>query len=154
MSPHECLQVQNHAGDWISVPPIPNTFVVNIGKGLETVTRKVALATSHRVISPAYNPTLQLPRYSVVFFQSISQKVKLAEELLVLPKEILALRDARDANAGSKAESVNYSEYDKAPAGLAELIGRIKSHPDVAERHYPNLFNKFFPSGLQLQRVL
>jgi hypothetical protein len=48
--------------------------------------------------------------------------------------------------------AVNYTEYDKAPAGLAELIGRIKSHPDVAERHYPNLFNKYFPTGL-VQRV-
>jgi len=148
MSSHVSLQVQNHAGDWINVPPIDNTFVVNIGKGLETVTRKVALATSHRVVSPAYSPEIQGARYSVVFFQSISQKVKLADELLDLPTAITELRDARDAAAGSKAEPVNYTEYDKAPAGLAELIGRIKSHPDVAERHYPNLFSQFFPSDL------
>jgi len=144
--------VQNHAGDWINVPPIDNTFVVNIGKGLETVTRKVALATSHRVVSPAYSPGIQGARYSVVFFQSISQKVKLADNLLDFPPEIMDLKNARDVMAGSKADSVNYTEYDKAPAGLAELIGRVKSHPDVAERHYPNLFSKYFPTGL-VQRV-
>ena len=82
-----------------------------------------------------------------------------------VPQEITAMRDARDKAAGSKAEceprfftfsghhtnahlAVNYTEYDKAPAGLAELIGRIKSHPDVAQRHYPGLFSQFFPSGL------
>jgi len=152
MSAHVSLQVQNHSGDWISVPPIDNTFVVNIGKGLETVTRKVALATSHRVVSPAYSPELTGARYSVVFFQSISQKVKLTDNLLNFPKDIIALRDAREANAGKNFESVNYSEYDKAPAGLAELIGRIKSHPDVAQRHYPDLFSKLFSNG-PVQRV-
>jgi hypothetical protein len=30
---HEGLEVQNPAGQWIPVPPIENTFVVNIGKG-------------------------------------------------------------------------------------------------------------------------
>ncbi|CAG8518524.1 18062_t:CDS:2 [Racocetra fulgida] len=33
------LQVQNHKGDWIDVPPTEGTFVVNIGLGIEAVTR-------------------------------------------------------------------------------------------------------------------
>lgn len=26
-----------------------------------------------------------------------------------------------------------------------------RSHPDVAQRHYPNLFHRFFPQGLPAQ---
>lgn len=33
-SPHRGLQVQNLAGEWIDAPPIPGTFIVNIGKGI------------------------------------------------------------------------------------------------------------------------
>jgi hypothetical protein len=32
-SPHNGLRVQNLSGDWVDAPPIPGTFVVNIGKG-------------------------------------------------------------------------------------------------------------------------
>jgi isopenicillin N synthase-like dioxygenase len=34
---HRGLQVQNLTGDWIDVPPIPHTFVVNIGKGISAL---------------------------------------------------------------------------------------------------------------------
>ncbi|KAJ2814466.1 hypothetical protein GGI24_006380, partial [Coemansia furcata] len=46
------LQVQNHAGTWIDAPAKPNTFVVNIGTGLEYLVQNVAIATTHRVLNP------------------------------------------------------------------------------------------------------
>lgn len=62
------LQVQNHKGDWIDVPPTEGTFVVNIGLGIEAVTRGVAVATTHRVINP---PPGSIPRirYVLCFFK-------------------------------------------------------------------------------------
>lgn len=48
--------------------------------------------------------------------------------------------------------AVNFLEYDYAPSGQAQLVGRIKSHPDVAERHYPDLFKQYFPQGLPKQQ--
>ncbi|OCH89069.1 Clavaminate synthase-like protein [Obba rivulosa] len=145
-SPHAGLQVQNLSGAWIDAPPIPGTFVVNIGKALETVTQGLARATSHRVLSP---PPGSTPRYSVPFFQNIAQDVCVGDVRLEFPEEILKLKDERGALAAT--DSVNYAEYNELPSGLVNLIGRVKSHPDVAERHYPDLFKQFFPDGMPLQ---
>lgn len=43
------LEVLNGAGEWIDVPPIPGTFVVNVGDLLELWTNGAFVATSHRV---------------------------------------------------------------------------------------------------------
>src|SRR5690606_34467261 len=51
-SPHHSLQVQNASGEWIPCPPIPGTFVVALGQGLEAITGGVVTSTTHRVLSP------------------------------------------------------------------------------------------------------
>ncbi|PFH45532.1 hypothetical protein AMATHDRAFT_158911 [Amanita thiersii Skay4041] len=140
-SPHKGLQVQNLAGEWIDAPPIPGSFVVNFGKALEFVTRGLARATSHRVLSP----TGSTPRYSVPFFQNIGLDVRLADHVLDFPPEILELKKARGDVA--LTDSVNFTEFDREPSGKVNLIGRVKSHPDVASRHYPDLFRVYFPDG-------
>jgi isopenicillin N synthase-like dioxygenase len=43
------LEVLNGAGEWIDVPPIAGTYVVNIGDLLELWTNGAFVATSHRV---------------------------------------------------------------------------------------------------------
>jgi isopenicillin N synthase-like dioxygenase len=43
------LEVLNGAGEWIAVPPIPGTFIVNIGDMLELWTNGEFIATTHRV---------------------------------------------------------------------------------------------------------
>ena len=43
------LEVLNGAGQWIDVPPVPDTFVVNVGDLLELWTNGAFIATSHRV---------------------------------------------------------------------------------------------------------
>ncbi|EPT04740.1 hypothetical protein FOMPIDRAFT_1046000 [Fomitopsis schrenkii] len=145
-SPHPGLQVQNLSGQWIDAPPIPGTFVVNIGKALETVTQGLARATSHRVLSPPKGST---PRYSIPFFQNIAQRISVKDIQLEFPPEILQLKEKR-GEVGT-TDSVNYTEYGLLPTGQVNLIGRVKSHPDVAERHYPDLFKQFFPHGLPAQ---
>lgn len=145
-SPHRGLQVQNLSGQWIDVPPIPGTFVVNIGKALEFVTRGLARATSHRVLSPPVGST---SRYSVPFFQNISLNARLADEVLDFPSEILQLKQLRGDPV--QTDSVNFAEFDREPSGKVNLIGRVKSHPDVAQRHYPDLFKQYFPNGLPKQ---
>lgn len=50
------LEVKNLAGEWISAPPIPGTFVCNIGDMLKILTNGLYESTLHRVInsSPKY----------------------------------------------------------------------------------------------------
>ncbi|WP_222594251.1 isopenicillin N synthase family dioxygenase [Kozakia baliensis] len=43
------LEVMNGEGVWIDAPPIPGTFVVNIGDMLEVMTAGAFVATAHRV---------------------------------------------------------------------------------------------------------
>ncbi|KZT54393.1 Clavaminate synthase-like protein [Calocera cornea HHB12733] len=135
------LQVQNRAGQWIPAPPVRGTFVVNIGKALETVTQKVALATTHRVVTP---PKGSAPRYSVPFFQNIALGAKVAAPIEV-PREILDLKRARGDEIVT--DSVNFSEYERDVSGHVQLIGRIKSHPDVGARWYPEMYKQIFPEG-------
>ncbi|KAK7456369.1 hypothetical protein VKT23_010617 [Stygiomarasmius scandens] len=146
---HPGLQVQNLSGDWIDASPIPGTFVINFGRALEFASKGIARATSHRVLSPPIGSTT--PRYSVPLFHNIALDVRVSEPKyqLEFPPEILKLRDARGSLATT--DSVNYSEFETQPSGQVQLMGRVKSHPDVAERHYPELFKKFFPNGLPAQ---
>ncbi|EIW83111.1 Clavaminate synthase-like protein [Coniophora puteana RWD-64-598 SS2] len=145
-SSHPGLQVQNLSGQWIDAPPIPGTFVVNFGKAIEFVTQGLVRATSHRVLSP---PAGSTPRYSVPFFQNISLNARLANEVMDFPPEVLRLKEFRGDLV--KTDSVNFSEFDREPSGKVNLIGRVKSHPDVAERHYPDLFKQYFPNGIPKQ---
>lgn len=77
----EGLQVLNHAGEWIPAPPIPGTFIVNIGQGFEVATLGKCPATTHQVVSPKNGRE----RYSVPFFQGIDLNVT-AQDLKELTK--------------------------------------------------------------------
>lgn len=57
------LQILNSEGEWIQAPPIPGTFVVNIGDMLARWTNDRFISTVHRV----WNITGE-ERYSIPFF--------------------------------------------------------------------------------------
>ena len=44
------LQVLNKEGEWIDVPPVPGSLIVNIQQGFEAITGGICAATTHRVI--------------------------------------------------------------------------------------------------------
>ena len=48
-------------GEWVPAPPIPGTFVCNIGDMLERLTGGVYISTPHRVVSPTSEGRLSFP---------------------------------------------------------------------------------------------
>lgn len=54
-SSHPGLQVQNLSGQWIDAPPVPGTFVVNIGKGTSNTynlaTNRIVLHFVHIILT-------------------------------------------------------------------------------------------------------
>ena len=59
------LQVQNQQGAWIDVPIIEDSFVINLGEILQSMTGNYLVATPHRVITTA-------ERYSAGYFHGPS----------------------------------------------------------------------------------
>jgi len=135
-SPHKGLQVQNSEGVWIDCPPIDGTFVVAVGQGMEAITQGVCTSTTHRVLSPAPGSG---PRYSIPFFQGVSYDASFED--MGVPESTLTLK--RHIVGGNK-DSIEFTfKKDRFKhLGEATLLNRIKSHPDVGEKYYPDLLVK------------
>jgi isopenicillin N synthase-like dioxygenase len=57
------LEIRNRDGEWVAVPPIDSTFVVNVGEVLKVWTDGIFSSTLHRVINRSGRE-----RYSIPFF--------------------------------------------------------------------------------------
>ena len=62
------LEVKNKAGDWVSVPVVDETFIVNIGDLMQQWTNDLWSSTLHRVVNPALDSPENKDRLSIVFF--------------------------------------------------------------------------------------
>lgn len=115
------LQVEVEEGRWIDALPRANTLVVNIGELLELATNGYLRATVHRVLSPAEGRE----RLSIAFF--LGAQLDAVVPLYPLPTALL--REAR----GPASDPANPLFRD---VGWNYLKGRLRSHPDVAQRYY------------------
>ena len=89
------LEVKNKAGDWIPAPPIPDTFVMNVGDILARWSNDVFVSTPHRVINRSGKE-----RYSQPFFFDPS-----------MDSLIEALPSCVSAESPAKYEPVLYGNY-------------------------------------------
>ena len=117
------LQVE-YDGSWVNVDPLPGTLVVNIGELLELASNGYLRATVHRVVTPPAG----VERISVPFF--FSARLDATIPLLSLSEELAA--QAR----GPASDPDNPLFRD---VGTNVLKSRLRSHPDVARRHYADL---------------
>lgn len=145
-SPHRGLQVQNTQGRWIDCPPVARTLVVAIGQGLEALTRGVCASTTHRVLSPARGAG---PRFSIPFFQGVRASTTFEElddvGVGAVPPHIRELRERVLKANGGRLDDVEFTFRKGGVAttlGEATLRNRVKSHPDVGERWYPEILRE------------
>ncbi|GFF30073.1 probable 2-oxoglutarate-dependent dioxygenase At3g49630 [Aspergillus lentulus] len=132
------LQVLNKKGEWIDAPPIEGSLVVNIQQGFEAITGGVCTATTHRVIAPTSKT-----RYSIPFFLAVRMDLTLAqlkESAAHIVQRIPASDDRkkRAVDVPSEFLSPLYSCF-----GEAYMRNRILSHPDVGQKWYPELYEKY-----------
>ncbi|RBP17611.1 isopenicillin N synthase-like dioxygenase [Roseiarcus fermentans] len=117
------LQVEGEDG-WIDAPPIPGSFVINVGEILELASNGYLRANVHRVVSPPAGGD----RLSVAFF--LGARLDSEVPVLALPPHLAA--EAR----GVTQDPLNPLFRE---AGRNYLKGRLRSHPDVARRHHADL---------------
>jgi isopenicillin N synthase-like dioxygenase len=115
------------AAGWVPVEPLAGALVVNLGEMLEVATEGYLAATIHRVQAPPPG----VDRYSVPFFWS--PRLDAVIEPVPLPPELkAAARGITDDPANPLLASF----------GMNMLKGRMRAHPDVTERHYPELLKR------------
>lgn len=115
------LEVYKDDQGWVSVPPLEDAVVINIGELLELASDGYLRATYHRVQSPAADKV----RYSCAFF--MAAKLDSNVPLLDLPENL------KKDSLGPSADPSNPLFYQ---VGENILKGRLRSHTDVADAHY------------------
>ncbi|OCT52389.1 putative hyoscyamine 6-dioxygenase [Cladophialophora carrionii] len=135
------LQVLTKSGTWINVPPMPGTFVVNMGQAFEVVTNGLCKATTHRVLLPSGS----FERYSVPFFQGVQPRLRKRDFM-----SLWAQFDERRHRWGDGLESDEARNVDSPflkgkydTWGEAQLRTKIRSHRDVGRRWYPDVYDKY-----------
>ena len=152
---HKCLEVQNKSGVWIPVPPIPGTLVVNIGRLLETLTRGVCTATTHRVVlrsadfvDASGNPLGA--RLSIPFFQYLNLELGTEDLYLDIPPHIEDL--VKGENVISDAGSFFAGLFNNC-AGDTVFVNMLTSYPDAAKKWYPDLLSRALKKELETKRL-
>lgn len=114
-----------------------------IGQGLEALTRGVCVSTTHRVLSPSAGAGA---RFSIPFFQGVSGDAAFEDLENVgvgaVPDHVRAQREEVLKRNGGRLDDVEFTFRGGGVAttlGEATLRNRVKSHPDVGERWYPDI---------------
>ncbi len=80
------LQVKSN-NEWIDAPPIPNTFVCNIGDMLDRMTNGLYRSTPHRVLNNSKRNRLSFPLFFDPNFDSVVEKLPISDVNHHMPTE-------------------------------------------------------------------
>ncbi|MBK0031025.1 isopenicillin N synthase family oxygenase [Erwinia sp. S43] len=121
------LQVEVAPDQWVDALPLNGAFVVNIGELLELASNGYLRATVHRVVAPPEDQD----RLSIAFF--LGAQLDAVVPVFNLPEPLARLA------LGPASDPLNPLLRD---VGWNYLKGRLRSHPDVAQRWYNELLQQ------------
>lgn len=152
---HNCLEVQNKTGEWIAVPPIPGTLVVNIGRLLEILTGGVCTATTHRVIlgSAGFldkHGNRLGPRLSVPFFQNVNLRLMPDDLAVDVPPHVADLAKEERAIADS---GTFFSGIFDGSVGDTVFVSMLTSFVEAAKKWYPDLLQVALEKQAETKRL-
>ena len=128
------LQVENTSGEWIDVPVVPNSFVINLGEMLQAITGNYFVATPHRVITNE-------PRLSAGYFHGPSLDTRLD----ALP---LDARFAESVAASSRHRNAGFmAGRDETAAGVGDM--RSPHRPNTYGEQLWNYFGRSYPANME-----
>lgn len=127
------LEIENANGDWIPVPVVPESLVLNLGEVLQKMTGNYFVATPHRV-------TTREPRLSAGYFHGPSLDMAL-DPLPLEPRFAEAVaRSPRHAAAGFM------TQRDETEAGVGAM--QSKHHPGTYGEQLWNYFSRSYPDNV------
>lgn len=129
------LQVLDPTGDWIDVPVVPNSFVLNIGEMLQAMTGNYLVATAHRVITSE-------PRMSAAYFHGPSLHMQL--DLIELDQRFVdaVAASERHRSAGFMATK------QQTEAGIGDIAS--STHTATYGDQLWNYFSRSYPEMMAL----
>jgi len=134
------LQVETPNGEWITVEPVPGSFVINLGEMLQGITGNYYVATPHRVITAE-------ERYSAGYFHGPSLDTPLTPLDLDPAFGAAVAASPRHARAGFMARreeteaGVGDMRSTYRPAVYGEQLWNYfaRSYPDLVAAHHPDV---------------
>jgi len=113
------------ADEWVSAPPIPGTFVINIGDMLELWTHGIYQATMHRVKNTSGNDRMSFPFFFDPSWHSqlspIDKQLLRDEELSTVPPSAARKWDGTDIRALSQDSTYGEFVWNKVRGVFPEL---------------------------------
>ena len=128
------LEVKNASGDWIPVPIVPGSLVVNLGEVVQKITGNYFVATPHRVNTSA-------ERQSMGYFHGPSLDMRISALQLAPHFAQAVAASPRHANAGFMIQA------DEARAGAADMSS--SEHPEIYGEQLWNYFARSYPDNVR-----
>ncbi len=114
-------------GEFVDAPPLEGAYIMNLGEMLQRATDGYLRATPHRVVSPSGAED----RISIAFF--FNPRFEKSFQPVELPSRL--------KEQASGGDNTNPDDPVHTLFGENNLKIRLRSHPDVAQRHYSDFFS-------------